>query len=127
MTSSTYIIQQMPFCARLQQVPVPVVLHECVKVILVGILVYVPAGPVDVGGHVSVAMEWSIVHVVGLVIAATEATIHTLQENRKGKNKTDEGKTLVLILQFTSVVEFWREAPPVINYLVSETSPGTEV
>lgn len=62
---------------------VPAGLHECVKVVLVGVLVYVPAGPVDIGGHVSVPMEGLVVHVVRLVLAATKATIHTLQRERE--------------------------------------------
>lgn len=111
----------MYFCARLERVPVPVVLHERVKVILVGVLVYVPAGPVDVGGHVSVAVERLVVHVVGLVLAAAEATIHTLRRDRESNIQLDGGETLVLMLHFISGGGFLREARPVINYPVSKT------
>lgn len=59
----------------------PVVLHECVEVVGVGVLVYVLAGPVDVGGHVSTATERLVIHVVGLVFTTSEAAVHTLRRN----------------------------------------------
>lgn len=57
----------------------PVVLHKRVKVICVGVFVYVLAGSVDVGGHVSAATEWLVVHVVRLIFATSKTTVHTLR------------------------------------------------
>lgn len=116
----------MHFCARLQRVLLPVVLHERVKVVLVGILVDVPAGPVDVGGHVPVAVERLVVHVVGLVFAATKATIHTLQRDKRSSIQLDEGQALVLMSLFTSGGELASEARPVMNYPASKTPAGRE-
>ncbi|KAF3849602.1 hypothetical protein F7725_019321 [Dissostichus mawsoni] len=46
----------------------------CVEVICVCVLVYVLAGPVDVGSHISAAAERLVVHVVRLILAAGKTT-----------------------------------------------------
>lgn len=68
---------------------VPVVVHEGVEVVGVGVLVDVLAGPVDVGGHVSARSERLVVHVVGLVLAAAEAAVHALGRDEERRFISD--------------------------------------
>ena len=61
---------------------VPVVLHEWVEVICVGVLLDILAGPVDVWRHVSAAAERLVVHIVCVVLTTRETAIHTLERER---------------------------------------------
>lgn len=66
-----------------KKVPIPVVVHEWVQVICISIFVYILAGSVDVGGHISATAERLVIHVVRLIFTTSKTTVHTLKRKRE--------------------------------------------